>query len=241
MLHFDGDRTYSRSAAEVASKLSDARFLAQCIPGAEAVTVAEADHVVCTLRPGFAFVRGTLELTLRVIERLAGSSVRLHLHSKGIGTTSNVEASMELFIDHIGVVVRSLQESVPFYEALFGAPVQRVTWRGKDAEYVAKHIASSRKSSVSQPRASVKRLSGRIITPGSDVVVSVIIVGLMISSIYKEKGSKCPLVSRRDTWREAPPSEELQFVVPGRPVVIHQRPLVRRASLTIPEGLRVGG
>src|SRR5438067_9817134 len=95
MLHFQGDKQFEKAPAEVAAKLSDARFLAQCIPGAEAVTIAESDHVVCTLRPGFAFVRGTLELTLRVIERLAGSSVRLHLHSKGIGTTSNVEASME--------------------------------------------------------------------------------------------------------------------------------------------------
>ena len=48
---------------------------------------------------------------------------------------------MKLFIDHIGIVVRSLQESVPFYEALFGAPVQRVSWRGKDAEYVAAMVA----------------------------------------------------------------------------------------------------
>lgn len=48
---------------------------------------------------------------------------------------------MKLFIDHIGIVVRSLEESVPFYEALFGAPVQRVSWRGKDAEYVAAMVA----------------------------------------------------------------------------------------------------
>ncbi len=48
---------------------------------------------------------------------------------------------MKLFIDHIGIVVRSLAESVPFYEAIFGPPVQRVTWRGKDAEYVAKMVA----------------------------------------------------------------------------------------------------
>jgi len=48
---------------------------------------------------------------------------------------------LKLFIDHIGIVVRSLEESVPFYEAIFGPPVQRVSWRGKDAEYVAKMVA----------------------------------------------------------------------------------------------------
>lgn len=47
-----------------------------------------------------------------------------------------------MFIDHLGIVVRDLAESVPFYEALFGAPpVQLVSWRGADAEYVAKMVA----------------------------------------------------------------------------------------------------
>ena len=48
---------------------------------------------------------------------------------------------MTLFFDHIGIVVRDLAESVPFYEAIVGPPVDRVTWRGKDAEYVAKMVA----------------------------------------------------------------------------------------------------
>jgi len=46
------------------------------------------------------------------------------------------------FVDHVGIVVRSLEESVPFYEAILGTPpIQRVTWRGKDAEYVATMVA----------------------------------------------------------------------------------------------------
>ena len=48
---------------------------------------------------------------------------------------------MNLFFDHIGIVVRDLAESVPFYEAIVGPPVERVSWRGKDAEYVAKMVA----------------------------------------------------------------------------------------------------
>ena len=49
---------------------------------------------------------------------------------------------MRTFVEHIGIVVRSLRESVPFYEALLGEPpIQRLSWRGKDAEYVAKMVA----------------------------------------------------------------------------------------------------
>ena len=48
---------------------------------------------------------------------------------------------MNLIVDHFGLVVRSLEESIPFYTAIFGPPVQLVSWRGKDAEYVAKMVA----------------------------------------------------------------------------------------------------
>jgi catechol 2,3-dioxygenase-like lactoylglutathione lyase family enzyme len=48
---------------------------------------------------------------------------------------------LRLFIEHVGIVVIDLEESIPFYSAIFGPPVQRVSWRGKDAEYVAKMVA----------------------------------------------------------------------------------------------------
>ena len=93
MLHFEGDRDLPRPAPEVWVKLRDARFLVQCVPGVESVAESGPDRAVCTLRPGFAFVRGTLELTLQVVEVEAGKAARLLLHSKGIGTTSDVEAA----------------------------------------------------------------------------------------------------------------------------------------------------
>jgi carbon monoxide dehydrogenase subunit G len=92
MLHFEGTKDLPLPTADVWTKLRDARFLVQCIPGVEAVAVSEPDRVVCTLRPGFAFVRGTLELTLQIVEVAAGKTAQVLLHSKGIGTTSDVEA-----------------------------------------------------------------------------------------------------------------------------------------------------
>jgi carbon monoxide dehydrogenase subunit G len=77
-------------------KLSDARFLAGCVPGAEAVQQAERDKALCTIRPGFSFVRGTLELTLQVAEAVPDQSIRLLVHTKGIGSTSDVQADLTL-------------------------------------------------------------------------------------------------------------------------------------------------
>jgi catechol 2,3-dioxygenase-like lactoylglutathione lyase family enzyme len=41
-------------------------------------------------------------------------------------------------VEHVGMTVRDLDTSVRFYTALFDSgPVDRASWRGKDAEYVA--------------------------------------------------------------------------------------------------------
>ena len=96
MVQFEGDKEIPQPPGEVWQKLSDARFLVQCIPDVESVSQAEADKSVCVLRPGFGFVRGTLELTLQVVEAVPESSVQLLLHTKGIGSSSDVEANLKL-------------------------------------------------------------------------------------------------------------------------------------------------
>jgi carbon monoxide dehydrogenase subunit G len=94
MLHFEGDKDFARAPADVWARLTDARFLVQCIPGVESVARAEADAAEWTLRPGVSFVRGTLDVSLRVVEAVPDTSARLLVHSKGIGSTSDVEAGL---------------------------------------------------------------------------------------------------------------------------------------------------
>jgi carbon monoxide dehydrogenase subunit G len=96
MLHFEGDREFAQPPAELWPRLADIQFLARCVPDAEAVTFPEADVAQLTLRPGLSFVRGTLDLTMRLTDRVEGQSARLLLTTKGIGTTSTVEAAYQL-------------------------------------------------------------------------------------------------------------------------------------------------
>ncbi len=96
MVRFEGDRDFRQEPAEVFARLTDARFLVQCIPDVESVSEAEADRAALVVRPGFAFVRGTLELTLRVADVVAPTSARLLMASKGIGSSSEVEAVLAL-------------------------------------------------------------------------------------------------------------------------------------------------
>ncbi len=96
MLHFEGDKDFSKPPADLWAKLSDARFLVQCIPGGEVIGQPETTAALCKLRPGFAFVRGTLDVTLRVAEAIPESLIRLSLFSKAIGASSEVEALLNL-------------------------------------------------------------------------------------------------------------------------------------------------
>jgi uncharacterized protein len=96
MLRFEGDKTFGRPQAEVWTKLTDARFLLECLPDVEKVNVAEADQAVFVIRPGLAFVRGNLDVTARVIEKVESTSIRYLLLSKGIGSSSTVETQLTL-------------------------------------------------------------------------------------------------------------------------------------------------
>lgn len=96
MLHFEGTKDLALPAAQAHAQLSDARFLAQALPGDEAVRTAEADHFVMTVRPGFSFARGTLEVTFRIVEAVPPTTIRYHVHGKGIGSSNDVEATVTL-------------------------------------------------------------------------------------------------------------------------------------------------
>jgi carbon monoxide dehydrogenase subunit G len=96
MLHLEGDRDFPLAPEALWAKLSDARFLVRCIPDSEPSGEAEAGRAVCKVRPGFAFVRGTLEVTLQVTEAKSPETVRLQLHSKGVGSSSDVAVALAL-------------------------------------------------------------------------------------------------------------------------------------------------
>jgi carbon monoxide dehydrogenase subunit G len=96
MLRFEGDRDFPLPPAVLFARLCDARFLVQCIPDVEKVVDQAPERATLVLRPGFSFVRGTLDVTLSVTDVVAPSSVRVSQASKGIGSSAEVEATLSL-------------------------------------------------------------------------------------------------------------------------------------------------
>jgi carbon monoxide dehydrogenase subunit G len=95
MVHFEGDKSIPRPVADVAGKLSNAAFLVECVPGIEKIARTSEEEAAFVVRPGLGFVRGTLEVTMQRLERVPETSTRWRLLSKGIGTSSTVEARLQ--------------------------------------------------------------------------------------------------------------------------------------------------
>src|SRR5262245_33414700 len=95
-MHFEGVKELPLPPAAVFAKLSDARFLVECVPGREATGTVDARQAVLTQKPGLAFIRGTLEVTIRVVEANPETGIRYAMSSKGIGSTSEVETTVTL-------------------------------------------------------------------------------------------------------------------------------------------------
>lgn len=92
MLHLEGDRDFPQPPAQVSAALSDARFLATCIPDAERLDTAEPRRAVVLVRPGLSFVRGNLEVTIEVVDVVEGESTQFRIDNRGVGTTASVNA-----------------------------------------------------------------------------------------------------------------------------------------------------
>jgi len=96
MLRFEGDKDFAHAPEVVWGKLSDARFLVRCIPDVDSIKEQAAGSASLVLRPGFAFVRGTLETTLELVDKAAPTTLCWLIRSKGIGSSSVVQATLTL-------------------------------------------------------------------------------------------------------------------------------------------------
>jgi 2-furoyl-CoA dehydrogenase large subunit len=106
MVRFEGEKEFPHPPAEVWAKLCDACFLVQCIPNVETVMEVEPNRARMTLRPGFSFVRGTLEATLAIVDAVAPQSARYLVTNKGIGCSADAEATIALAPQGTGTRVR---------------------------------------------------------------------------------------------------------------------------------------
>jgi carbon monoxide dehydrogenase subunit G len=98
-LHFEGERRLALPLAQVWPKLRDARFLVTCIPDAAIIGEPTLERAQCTVKPNLTFVRGNLEVTIQIVEAQEPNALTLGLLSRGVGSSSDVQAKLALTAD----------------------------------------------------------------------------------------------------------------------------------------------
>jgi carbon monoxide dehydrogenase subunit G len=95
VIHFEGDESYPVPPAALYPKLSDAGYLAKCLPDA---TVVEAtpDRAEWKLKPKLSFMTGALDTILTATARVPGESVSYRVQGKAIGAASGVDTTLTL-------------------------------------------------------------------------------------------------------------------------------------------------
>src|ERR1700722_5691405 len=93
---FEGERTVPLPIDQLWPKLSDAAFLAQCVPEATIQGEPQRDRAQYTVHPGLSFARGSMDVAVEIIERREPEAVRFRLTSKGIGSSNVVETALTL-------------------------------------------------------------------------------------------------------------------------------------------------
>ena len=102
MLRFEGERRFVQPVEELWPRLSDAAFLARCVPEATLRGEPTHDAAQYTVHSGLSFARGTMDVTMQIVERHEPDLVRFRMTSKGVGTSNTVETVLTLTPDGTG-------------------------------------------------------------------------------------------------------------------------------------------
>lgn len=96
MLRFEGDHKIPVDSVTVWNRLSDTKYLFDCIPDAQLKGERTATGFTCTIHPGLSFVRGTLDITLLITEAEYPSKLTYLISGKGIGSSNTVEVQLSI-------------------------------------------------------------------------------------------------------------------------------------------------
>jgi carbon monoxide dehydrogenase subunit G len=95
-LEFSGQERFQSPIERVFAALTDLDALAAGLPDLVSATRDGPDTVRCIVRPGFAFLRGTLNLEVRLVEQTPPERARIDVRSSGIGQSLRAESTVVL-------------------------------------------------------------------------------------------------------------------------------------------------
>ena len=96
MLTFGGDESFAVSPERLFAALTDLDRLPRSIPDLVSAEKTDERTLRCVVRPGFSFLRGTLKLTIAIVDLQPPTSARMQLSAAGIGTQIQVASELQI-------------------------------------------------------------------------------------------------------------------------------------------------
>lgn len=96
MITLQDEKQLTWPIAEVWPRLVDLQFLVDCLPDLHAIKSVQNTQAEVVLRPGFSFARSEMQLKIDKVEAIPQISARFSFATKGIGSSSLVEARFQL-------------------------------------------------------------------------------------------------------------------------------------------------
>src|SRR5262245_35298152 len=105
MLQIKGEEPFDQAPEILWASLSRPDFLCQCFPGLDRVLRCDDRSAAVIVRPGFSFVRGTLEVAFEFAEAEKPRFARVLIHIKGIGSSAELESTFHLTVVTTGTTI----------------------------------------------------------------------------------------------------------------------------------------
>jgi carbon monoxide dehydrogenase subunit G len=95
-LQLAGTESFPAAREAVFDLLTDLDQLAGNIPDLESAQRVDERTLACVVRPGFSFMRGKVNLTIRLVKQVRPESAEMETEMKGIGQAMQAESSIAL-------------------------------------------------------------------------------------------------------------------------------------------------
>jgi carbon monoxide dehydrogenase subunit G len=95
-MKFTGQETFPRQLDEVWGQLTDLACMASIIPDLDRVEEVDSDHLLCRVKPAFAFLAGSLQLRFSFLERNPENHLKILVVGKKIGAGLKLQITISL-------------------------------------------------------------------------------------------------------------------------------------------------
>ncbi len=101
-IEFGGEERFKASPEQLYRLLTDLDVMATVIPDLVSSERLDDTTLKCVIKPGFSFLRGTLRMSLQLVECQPSEHATMQVEAQGIGVGMNIMSTLRIVPDGTG-------------------------------------------------------------------------------------------------------------------------------------------